>query len=240
MDEDLSLKLLGNLPIEIIDVGKIHPPTLREIVDMGYSRYNCLLANLLVDKNNISNSDNLAEISNLTTYDIVNALCYNNPVFLFELLQVFELFFKEELLYCDKGFFYFGKLEDQRFIYKDNYELVKNIICEASCIKTKNNNVNPINEHAKKIADDLERARQKINKVKAKTGETLTLNDLISSFASFNKMDINTVFNYTMYQFDNQFKRMQLVNNYEISIQSLLHGADPKKVEIKDFIINLN
>ena len=39
-----------------------------------------------------------------------------------------------------------------------------------------------------------------------------------------------------MYQFNNQFNRMQMIEDYDINIRSLLAGADSKKIQLKHYI----
>ena len=237
LKDDLELLLLSGMPIEL-NFGKLYPLKLQDIVKLGYSKYNYYISLLLIDKSNLQNEeDNLNDITN---FEVIYEICNFNEQFKKNYFNMLELFSKETVRLWN-GFFYFGDLKEERIINKDNFDEFIILLKEINCmINKEDNEFNPANEKAREIAERIKRAREKINKVKSKSGENLSLSDLISAFAFYNKnTDLNSIFEMTIYQFNNQFQRMQLVNNYEISIQSLLHGADPKKVEIKSFIAKL-
>jgi len=237
LKDDLELLLLSGLPIEL-EMGILYPLKLKDIVKLGYIKYNYYISLLLIDKSQLQNND--IDINDITNFDIVFQSCVMDEKFRKSYFEMLELFFKETVQ-LGNGFFYFSELNEKKIIYKDNFNEIIRLLKEINSMKNKEENeFNPANDKAKEIADRMKKAREKINKVKAKSGEDLSLSDLISAFAFYNKnTDLNSIFEMTIYQFNNQFQRMQLVNNYEISVQSLLHGADPKKVEIKNFITKL-
>ena len=251
LKDDLELLLLSGLPIEL-NIGNIYPLKLKDIVKLRYSKYNSYISLLLIDKSQLNNNNDNKDIdlNQITNFDIVFSSCLMDEQFRISYFNMLEVFFKETIQ-LGNGFFYFGNLikneldgiglESNRIIYKNNFNEIVNLLKQINSMKNKEENeFNPANDKAKEIADRMKKAREKINKVKAKSGEDLSLSDLISAFAFYNKnTDLNSIFEMTIYQFNNQFQRMQLVNNYEISVQSLLHGADPKKVEIKNFITKL-
>ena len=236
LKDDLELLLLSGLPISI-DICNLYPIKLKDIVKLGYSKYNYYISLLLIDKSNLQNEeDDLSKVSN---FDIIFHSCLNYEQFRINYCEMLELFFKKPIK-LGKYFFYFDD-NNNNIICKDNFDNIISLLKEINCMINKEDiEFNPANEKAKEIAERIKKAREKINKIKSKSGENLSLGDLISAFAFYNKnTDLNSIFEMTIYQFNNQFQRMQLVNNYEISIQSLLHGADPKKVEIKNFITKL-
>ena len=237
LKDDLELLLLSGLPIEL-EMGILYPLKLKDIIKLRYSKYNYYISLLLIDKSKLQ--DENIDLNNINNFDIVFQSCLMDEKFRKSYFEMLEFFFKETVQ-LGNGFFYFDELNKKKIIYKDNFDEIIRLLKEINSITNKEENeFNPANDKAKEIAERIKKAREKINKVKAKSGEDLSLSDLISAFAFYNKnTDLNSIFEMTIYQFNNQFQRMQLVNNYEISIQSLLHGADPKKVEIKNFITKL-
>ncbi len=171
--------------------------------------------------------------SGLTTFDLMITFCDNDD-FLIKTVEAFKLFFDNSISYSpDNKEFYIG----EGVIHRDNYHEVKEILMLQNGIKNESDHqYNPANEEAKKLAEEMAKIKEQINKIKSKTGEKLDLHDLVSAFCSRSlKYKPSDVGELTVYQFNNQFKRLQLIENYDIGIQSLLHGADPKKVELKTY-----
>ena len=57
--------------------------------------------------------------------------------------------------------------------------------------------------------------------------------DLVASLAAkANGLNALNVWNLTYYAFNDQFKRMQAIEEYESAKASILAGADPKKVKM--------
>lgn len=236
MDIDIRGKLLAGLPI-LVDKTLIYPLTLKEIFNYGYINYQ---KNLWIFTEKIEDifEDVPDEYKELNTFDIFLNFEGDNENFISSL----KLFFKEEAIVINKQIQIIA-LPNKQIIDRNNWIR----FCEAINLQNNKNKKNEIEQYnpksakAKEIADKLKRAKEKINKVKAKNNEDLDLLDLISAFASYNKnVNILDVWNMTMYQFNDQFQRMQLWNDYDISIQSLLHGADSKKIDIKHFVCKLN
>jgi len=155
-----------------------------------------------------------------------------------------SFFFKEKVYFYEDGFLYIDHriCDDRNGIISDNnFDLIIETIKKSNCLKTNNedDDYNPANDKAKEIADKIRKSREKVNKLKAKNNESLDLFDIISAFSTYQKIDLDRVYEMTIFRFYDQFKRMQKINEYDISIQSLLHGADPKKVEIKNFVCRL-
>ena len=72
---------------------------------------------------------------------------------------------------------------------------------------------------------------------KAKNSSDLSFSDLVASLAAGgNGLNILNVWDLPYYAFNDQFKRMQMKEEYENTYKSLLAGADPKKVKIRYWI----
>lgn len=249
---DENLRLLAGLPIHVNGVGDIYTKTLKEIAEIGESKYNQFLSILTVDIKDLDvdeESKQKLEEDNINTFIILLSQCKNDQSGEFkEMVENALSFFigQEVVLILNAGVFYVGdkerlqtieNLDNECLLTNDNYEEFKRILLSQNCIKEKKEKYKPANKKAKRIAEKLKQSKEVINEQKSKSGEKLDLYDLVSAFSAYsNSVNIIDVWDLTFYQFNDQFQRTQLIEDYEISIQSLLHGADKNKVEIKHFI----
>lgn len=228
----------------------MRPLTIREIFRLGETRYYQHLNILTIEPKRyiklISGvSDNLIDLS---TFDILTLHCSDYGQELSEtkeiILSGLELFFNKNVTFIAEGrnipnsFFYLGNVEENKFITRDNYELIKNIILKQNCFKTieeDEEEFKPANEAAAKVAKKILAARKM--RRERKKEEILTLYDLVSVLASNgNNINILNVWDLTMFQFNDQFNRMQMIEDYEININCLLHITDSSKINLKHYI----
>lgn len=239
--ENLNLKFLANEPIEIINIGKVYPLTLREIARIGENKYYQYLNILGIDPEQyLKETKEQDEIlKNLSSFDILMMYCLYNDSLTLDIknmiLEAIRLFFKEEVSFTlmeTNPLFYFGEIQDGRFITRENYENIKDIILKQNCYKKKKEEeFKPANEAATKLVEKIKAMRNK------RPETNLTLFDLISVLAAnSNNLNILTVWELSMFQFNDQFNRMQMIEDFEININSLLHGADSKKINLKHYI----
>ena len=75
---------------------------------------------------------------------------------------------------------------------------------------------------------------------KKKDDSNLDFVDLVGSLAAKgNGLNALNVWNLTYYAFNDQFKRMQAIEDYEQSLNALQQGADPKKVKLEYWVKNI-
>ena len=84
--------------------------------------------------------------------------------------------------------------------------------------------------------------QQKIKKSKRIQGEeSLTMADLISIFAEAESMPLQDVYrNYDIYQFNNQFNRLKIMDDFQVNIQALLAGAKSEDVKLQHWLSKIN
>ncbi len=256
--KDLELRLLSGQPIVLKNIGEIYQPTLKQIVDISERRYNEFLGCLCLEIDKLDLTDDQKDEfikNNISSFLIIISQCLQptGEQLLETIKEGISFFLKKNVIFVkDFGYFFIGEKEElldimtsikdieeinnYSFLTEDNYEEFKEILMLQNCLKKPNEKFNPANEKAKRIIDKMKKNREKLNKAKS-SDEKLDLSDLISSFVAYNKnVNISEVWNLTFYQFNDQFRRLQLINDYEISIQSILHGADSSKIDIKHFI----
>ncbi|MEK4451296.1 hypothetical protein [Paenibacillus sp. FSL L8-0506] len=232
--ERIKINAMANLPFNINGI-LIYPISLKQIVDMGYDDYNNNLSLLSIKKDQLVSPELFDSIpSDVEAYDIIyelykdDALCkaFNNSL---------SFFCKTENIYYDNGLYIEGIKVDST-CYKD----ILKVIHTQNGIVQNEEDFNPKSERVKKLREKQLENRKKIQKLKKDSGngsDLLTFFDLVSIICSnANGINVFNVFDLNMFQFNDQFNRMKLLNDYETSIQSLLHGADPKNIEIKHWI----
>lgn len=230
-----NLRTLANKPINIENLGNIYSPTLDKIAEISEDKYNYYLSILLFEinqiKNNFNDEDCQKIVDNYTVFEFMSQKSLYDESFRSLMLDALSFFFCEEVKFYN-GVFYF---DENRVFNNENFKQMRYILKFQNCIEDKKDNEEKfVNDKAREIAEKLKQAKEKINKIKAKQGEVLSLFDLISAFSANSKnTGILDVWKLSIYQFNDQFKRMQIIEEYDINIRSLLAGADPKKINIE-------
>lgn len=238
----------------------IYQPTLKDINKIGYDQF-ARITNLLT----ISESDLLLmyhqeHIEEGETNPILWLYenCLKNPTFFLELQIGFLTYIKEEVFLDteNKGFKFLvdgekilpgGKIvkaQEFFFLNKTNFPEFQSIIRLL--------NMSEEEEDDEIITDDLEmkkkfeEARKKLKLAKAKAraeqaakhrGKEITLPDIVSSLCAYGVgYTLFNVWDLTIYQLYDQFKRLQLKEDYETGTQMLLAGVDSKKVDLQYWI----
>lgn len=231
-----KLRLLSGLPI---DMGfyKLYPPKLIEVADIGEDVYKSYLASLVFNKEDVK-FENISEkdLESISTFDIIMVNCNSNKDYRCQIESALRFFIKEEVHFSSNGnvgLFYMGEILDERFITRDNFEDLKAALRQICCIEAVEDeyDLNIEDEEEKKriieIKKRQKKAKQRELAENGMSSDDLELSDLISALcgASFN-LSITDVWDLTMYQFYDQFKRVKLVDDYKIQVQSAMAGAE--------------
>lgn len=235
-------KLLANLPFNIDGIN-IRAKTLREIFsleDAEDTHYRYLNILILDPKNAYENFDD-----KFTTYDLLKAFMINSTESEKEfIMESLKYFIDEEIKFAyipekDVAIFY---LRD-KLITSEMYEKIKEVLMYQNCIEVKKiepKKESKESEKVRKLKEKIEGLKSKVKEIKKNKDSDLTINDYISSFVSYSKnYNMLNVWDLTLYQFYDQLKRLQLVSEYDINMQALLHGASSKDIKIKHFISKL-
>ena len=265
--EYLELTSLAGLPIKVDGIGKVYPIKLFDIAEITEYKYNQYLNVLCINVDDLNLDKEIEyelKKNDISSFSLILHL-YNQDE-TGEFFKIFKdalkFFLKQEVIFVPYlGTFFIGENEDLESILKDvknekdlkkienildennfinekKYDNFKEVLILQNCIEKKNiKDEKYANEKAREIAEKIKLAKEKINKIKSKQGETLSLFDLISAFSGNSKStNIINVWDMTIFQFNDQFKRMQMIEEYDINIRSLLAGADSNKVNLEHWI----
>lgn len=234
---DLKLKLLAGDAIEINGIGYIRPLTLRQIKDMGYANYNEYVSLLVTD---LKETDTYKQLDikddvEVTIFDMCLSLQDLMDKFVKAIKNVFQI--DCDLLYDKENHrIYLG--DSDRFISNENLEDIREILLYQNCLKNVGElkkKYNPADEVSNRIAEKLKSAKKNIEKYKNKgssDGSDIDLADIISAVStkSYHRDKIN-IWDYTIYQLYDDFQRLRMVDDYDITIQSMLQGAKDAKLK---------
>jgi hypothetical protein len=125
-------------------------------------------------------------------------------------------------------------------IHRENFdELVRVVKYQNFMDAVKKEDFNPANEKARKLAEQMERNRERVEakkkiqqqNEKGEDGE-IDISDIISAVSSkshsINKLNI---WELTLYQLYDEYSRLELIDNYDFSVKAMMAGA--KEVDLK-------
>lgn len=221
----------------------IFPITIGEIEELGEEKYYRLLNLLTIDIKQVEMfllDEKMKDLVKTPFHLLVMYCLMQNTKEL--VLESLSLFLKNKITFIsEKEVFAIGDVGDVKFLHNGNFNEFQSILQFQNCIKKDEHEIfNPKNKKAKEIKDKLEKAKKAVNKYKKTEEEDpLTLEDLVSILSSSgneNGINLFNVWDLNMYQFNNQFSRMKMMEDYDVNIRQVLAGVDPKKLELKHWM----
>jgi len=212
-----ELKLLSGEPIFVENIGFIYQPTLKKIKQVGmnvYYKYLLIITNL---PESINDYNELFQII-CGYYDIRN-----------EFEKACSFFINEKPNYFDK-YKSFAIGVDGFYLNQDNYLDFVNVIKKINGLKLENKKETYADEKAKQIAERMKKAREK--REKNNNDESITLDNIISSVASKHpSYNLFNIWDLTVYQLYDQYKRLNMIDQYHVHISAMIQGAEIKDLK---------
>jgi hypothetical protein len=249
--EDLEHKLLSGGVIKIDNV-PTYKVTLQDMVDYGFTEMQNIIALMASDDKYASSFlQNIDDI--VSTYYVlaigiiqelnqVNSGVKSNLILYNSAISFLSLFFRQDV-YFDQNSGFIVKDKEGNIIFilnENNYSQFREIIRHRNCLSTFSGveSENPANEMAAKLLEKKRMLNEKIRKSKSKSEDgELTMADLISIFAEDKNMPLQDVYrNYDIYQFNNQFNRLKIMNDYQVNIRALLAGAKSEDIKLQHWL----
>lgn len=232
---DKELQLLAGLPLFIDDVIPIFPLTLKQIAQVGYSKYDEYLKYLTAQPKDFGfDVDNMEDVN---MFDILMSnLLYADDKIKEMLFTGLQLFLGDITLLLDVGVIQVNNVN--QVIHRENYQDFCQCLKWNNCIQEHSHKeeFKPINKKAEEIQQKIMKSKQFLS-----VKNEITLFDLISVLAANGYgLDILNIWDLTMFQFNDQFIRMQMIEEYDINIKSLLAGAKSEDVRLKHYIRKTN
>ena len=204
----------------------IHVPTLKEIGYIGEENFHMGCHFIIFDKNNLSEEDKI-NLENMSNFDIFMSVMSSREKTNHKInaLSVLSLLFPNYEIKFEKDKMLLQKENFSSIINEQNYEEFKDILNQIFCLKAdKEENFNPADALAAKIAEKIKKGKNKV--AESKGGSIKKLN-IYSRYISILGVGNNLIdyLNYTIYQLRDQFERFQLKESNDIYIKAKLAGA---------------
>lgn len=251
------LDLLAGEPIKFLDLD-IHSPSLRDIRSITHERFNRLTGILTLTETDLIAFYEQSKLpkgeTNPLRYIVETASHPQGLVFFLELQMAFFTYIKNEVVIDkeNKQLLVWlpekdvnGKLTGERIkvvLDQTTFPQFQEVINAVSF--TINEEEEPLPDFGpgnERLTNKFKEARARLNAAKARErqeamerGDLMTFPDIVSSLCGFGTgYTLFNVWDLTIYQLYDQFKRNQAKEDYESSVQMLLAGADKKKVELR-------
>ena len=227
--DDLLLLSGNDLPFPQGNL-TIHQPKLKQIAYITEERFWIGCEFLRFDKNSLASQDKVS-LQNQSNFNILLTVIkekdYNSEQIRLNIMSLLALLFpighitigEKAILIQDHNTKEVGEINEE------NFEDFKSIIVRMFCLTSKENRqYNPSGDLAKKIADKLKKGRQMAAKLAPEKKITI-FQKYISGLAVGQKKDMNTLFNYTVYQLLDEFQRYQLKSAYDFYMTAKIQGC---------------
>lgn len=250
---DMQLKLLNGDPLPFEDT-LIHSVSLAQINQFGYLHYNHIVGLLCMDDNDakthIPIDTEEASTFLLIFLQVLSELQLkeqgrwnkDNESIHDPLIAFLSLIFQYDVSFDPN---YGFKIGSQNILYENNFGKFREILRIQNCLSEIEEEIeNPDNEMTRHILFKRKQAREKLKKARSKTNgdeeNAITMADLVSIFAEAEHLLLFDVFKYDIYQFNDQFNRMKIFEDYHVNIQALLSGAKKEDVKLKHWLSKIN
>lgn len=226
--------LISPSPFEIVNIGSIISPTLKDIQNISYYTYGLYVSSLEMSPEkyfeNLEKDHKIVidaeQILKTTKYDLLlNDISLRNTI-----EKALNFFLVEDVVYDEDTGVFITIQKDTNglsgtisgFIGRQNYKAVVDIILQRLHIDIDEDEVEDLskvtNMRGKKIYEKILNGRKRMRKAKQKKGNSCyTLPNIISSVAAYSKnTNYIQIWDLTVYQLLDLFDRLKLVDQYEM------------------------
>lgn len=246
-EDDLELALLGGKPIKIDNtIFSIYPITFNQIAEIGYSIYSAAIQIFCLTPESLNNL--LKQEINNDIYDSLCALSIKNESIRKNILLALFLITHQKFMFDLGNTNRFGTVIDvenrntknvnkiKYFIVNDTFSTMQYLTRVRNGLdNSESDEGNPANEKARELIKQRNKYRHKLKEEKSDDVD-ITIADLISVAAIGLHIELSKIYEYDMYQLNDQINRLKIFKNYDINIQALIHGAKSEDVKLKSWI----
>ena len=229
MDIRLALMCGTDIPVPECEL-TLHQPKIREIALIGETDFFSGIQCLCLNKNMFVQDESLLETT--TNFQIFMTVMSEKEAIEKKVAvqQVCTLLFPTmKVSFTPRAMMLIGDGKTT-MIDENNFETLQNAISSICCLKTgpmDQQNFNPANEQAKKIADKLMRGRQRVAAQKEEGSASLLSQYLSTVTIGIPSMSLQDAMDLTMFQLYDLIERYMLYLNWDMDIRSRLAGAKP-------------
>lgn len=228
MDIRLALMTGTDIPVPSCQI-TIHQPSIKEIGMIGEKEFFTGVQCLCIEKTMYVQDESL--LSTTSNFQIFMTIMSEQQEVEKKknVLAVLKLLFpKHNPIFTPRAIL-LNHTDGNVIIDENNFEDLQEVFQQIFCLSaTSQQAFNPANEAAKKIADKLMRARQKVAaQKKAEEGEGSVFAQYLSVITVGLHIPLQQVADLTMYQIYDLMERYSLYTNWDLDIRSRLAGGKP-------------
>lgn len=238
---DLKLKTLAGLPIYLPDLDiNIIPLTIKEMLNVGWNQIHTQLAFLTIDQETLGHFFNVSVIEaeiletmkSLSSLELIFLIINFDNSFLEYFLSSLQFFLRQEIIFDENNSaIRINNKELTTEIYKD----ISMVLQIQYCLKTvKEVEEKPSSPRAAELLKKKKELAKKVAAAKSKDSDSLdiTFFEILSALAARgNGLNIQKVFDLTLFQVYDQFNRISIIDNYKNTLQGAMWSSE--KVEIE-------
>ena len=228
---DYRLALMTGVDIPVPECGlTLHQPTIQEISMIGEEQFFIGVQVLCVDKNMYTQGEIASlEMTNFQIFMMImnEKTQRDKKTAVFQLLG---LLFPGYNPMIPPRALLLNKNGENSIIDENNFEFLQAIFSQLFCLSASaQDSFNPGNDAAKKIADKLMRARQRVAaQKKAENGNGSVFAQYLSILTvGLESMSLSDLAHLTMYQLYDLVERYTLYVNWDLDIRQRLAGGKP-------------
>lgn len=238
-------KFFIGIPIEIPETCSIYSPTLKQIAEVGTKNFYNFLNLLTLEKEDIDDffKEQGIENNQITPFQFTLINAHQDSQYFNNLQSAFKFFLHETDIHIlvENEAIVLGELSENRIIDSEKFDAISEIIRKSNNIEkasAEQRMDNPSNAKAAEIIRKIKEGR----KLKEKNStDNLSFLDLVASLAAKgNGLNAINVWDLTYYAFNDQFKRMQAIENYDNALAALRAGAKASEVKVEYWIKNIH
>ena len=235
MISDLLLLSGNDIPFPEAQL-TIHQPTIKEIGYIGEEAFfsGC---DLLDFSKNILSYEDKVRLEDKSNFEIFMSIMKDKQTMAIQsnkisAMLVLSLMFPSYQFSFSNDSIVFEKENESGeqeiyFINQDNFERFKEILVSIFCLnkhKKEEQNFNPANERARKIAEKLQKGREKVAATKGPQ-KISVLSRYISILTVGERKNMNELLSLTVYQLFDEFERFELKQAFDTYFKAKLAGA---------------
>ena len=221
----------------------LHQPSIAEIGMIGEHSFLTAVNALTKDYKSIKIEDN-SNLDNLTNFDILMSMIRekteNSKLIVTNLLLLFDLILPNQRFIITPGSFIFqdkvfeeGQTPKNHMIDKNNFEEFSQIINEMFGMDAfkgdTGDDYNPGGDRARALVEKFKEKREYLAQLRQERGEDTATASIFGRYMNIlavgEKKDKNQLAQYSVYQLIEEFKRFELKEGFDYTLQAKMAGA---------------
>lgn len=245
---DLLLLSGSDIPFRKAQIN-IHQPSIKQIAYIGEQAFFTGCQYLIFSKESLNDQDK-SRLKNFNDFEILMKIIKDSDSIAIKkgkacMQLVLLLLFPDYKINFLPLSIMLTKENQNHLIDKDNFQDFKNIIKEIFCLNNDTDvkdKYNPGGPQAKALVQKFRKRQKKLNELKNKKNiqqKFSVFPRYISILSVGQNKDMNILFQYTVYQLFDEFRRFNLKQQYDLNISCRLAGAKDTE-EIKNWMSDIH